>query len=96
MVVLNNQRVLYDKRKIKDVGGEKLSSFTVGDALYQLFYLIFLVLIIVLIVLFIRSNKKRRNQLDRIEKKINDLEEQIKISLDIPQYTLKGVFVGDI
>ncbi|WP_042337739.1 hypothetical protein [Bacillus andreraoultii] len=73
-----------------------MSSFTVGDALYQLFYLIFLVLIIVLIVLFIRSNKKRRNQLDRIEKKINDLEEQIKISLDIPQYTLKGVFVGDI
>jgi uncharacterized membrane protein YciS (DUF1049 family) len=59
-----------------------LSNFSLGDALYQLFAFGFLVMIIVLIVSFFRSNKKRRNQLDKIEKKIDDMNEQLKKSAD--------------
>lgn len=55
-----------------------MDSFRIGDALFQLFSLGFLVLIIVLIVWFFRSYTKRRNQLDSLEKKIDDLNEQIK------------------
>lgn len=55
-----------------------LGDFNVGDALFQLFSFGFLVLIIVLIVLLFRSFPKRRNQLDRIEKKVDAINEQIK------------------
>jgi len=55
-----------------------LGSFTLGDALFQLFSLAFIVLFIALIVSFFRSNKKRINQLDRIEKKIDDINQRIK------------------
>ena len=53
-------------------------SFNGGDALFTLFSLGFFVLIIVLIMSFLRSNKNRKNQLDRIEMKINDINAQIK------------------
>lgn len=52
------------------------NSFNLGDALIQLFSLVFIVLIIVLIVSAFRSNNKRKIQLDRIEKKIDNLNQQ--------------------
>ncbi|WP_249872895.1 DUF4083 domain-containing protein [Oceanobacillus saliphilus] len=55
-----------------------MDSLRIGDALFQLFSLGFLVLIIVLIVWFFRSYIRRRNQLDSLEKKIDDINEQIK------------------
>ncbi|CAG9621292.1 DUF4083 domain-containing protein [Sutcliffiella rhizosphaerae] len=53
-------------------------SFTLGDALFQLFSIGLVVLIIVLIMSFFRSNKKRKNQLDRMKQKINEIDAQIK------------------
>ena len=55
-----------------------LSSFNLGDALFQLFFLVFIALIFGLIVSFFRFNKQRKNQLNRIEKKIDDMNERIK------------------
>lgn len=55
-----------------------LSGFNLGDALFQLISLAFIVLIIVLIMSFFRSNKKRNDQLNRIEKKIDDMNQGIK------------------
>lgn len=55
-----------------------MTGFNIGDALWQLFNIGFFVLIIVLIVSIFRSNKSRRNQLDRIEKKIDSVNEQLK------------------
>ncbi|MBS4200038.1 DUF4083 domain-containing protein [Bacillus sp. FJAT-49732] len=49
----------------------------IGDVLFQLFSFGFLVFTIVLIVLLYHSYSKRRNQLDRIEKKLDALNEQI-------------------
>ena len=57
-----------------------MSGFNLGDALYQLFSLAFIVLIIALIVSLFRNNKKRKNQLDRIEKKIDDMNQGINES----------------
>jgi hypothetical protein len=54
------------------------STINVGDIIFQLIYFGFLVLFIILIVSYFRSNKKRRNQLDRIEEKLNLLTEEIK------------------
>ena len=54
-----------------------MSSFNVGDAVFQLFNLGLLALIMVLIVYF-SVLQDRRNQLDRIEKKIDDISEQLK------------------
>lgn len=48
-------------------------SFSIGDALIQILPIVFIILIIVVIVLIVRSSKERRNQLDRIEKKIDEL-----------------------
>ena len=55
-----------------------LSGFNLGDALFQLISLAFIVLIIALIVSFFRSNKKRKDQLNRIEKKMDDMNQRIK------------------
>ncbi|MFZ0447595.1 MAG: DUF4083 domain-containing protein [Bacillus sp. (in: firmicutes)] len=55
-----------------------MSGFNLGDALFQLISLAFIVLIIVLIMSFFRSNKKRNDQLNRIEKKIDDMNQGIK------------------
>ncbi|MBD8070022.1 DUF4083 domain-containing protein [Bacillus sp. PS06] len=46
--------------------------------MYQLIVWGFLILLIVLIVTSVRLNKGRRNQLDRIEKKLDDVNEQLK------------------
>ncbi|WP_328028585.1 DUF4083 family protein [Metabacillus fastidiosus] len=51
----------------------------IGDIVVQLFYFGFLLFIIVLIIsFFLRSNKKRNSQLDRMEKKLDELIEQLK------------------
>lgn len=55
-----------------------MSGLNIGDALWQLFNIGLLVVIIVLIVFFIRSGIKRRKQLDRIEKKMDEIEMQIR------------------
>ncbi|MED4452499.1 DUF4083 domain-containing protein [Metabacillus fastidiosus] len=45
----------------------------------QLFYFGFLSFVIVLIIsVFLRSNKKRKSQLDRMEDKLDELLEQLK------------------
>ena len=51
------------------------STINLGDIVFTLFSLGFIALIIVLIVLFIRSNSKRKKQLDRIEKKMDNLNQ---------------------
>ena len=61
-----------------NLGGVILSGLNSGDVLFQLFSLAFIVLIIVLIVSFFRSNKKRNDQLNRIEKKIDDMNQRNK------------------
>ena len=55
-----------------------MSSFNIGDILFQLVYLAFLVFILSLIVSFFRSRKKRRMQMDRLEEKIDALNEQLR------------------
>ncbi|MCH1627881.1 DUF4083 domain-containing protein [Fredinandcohnia quinoae] len=55
-----------------------MSSFHIGDALFQIFSFGVLILIIILILSLFRSFSKRRNQLDSIEKKIDLINEQIK------------------
>ena len=52
------------------------STINFGDILFTLFSLGFTILIIALIVSLIRTNNKRKQQLDRIEKKIDDLNQQ--------------------
>ncbi|SMQ80954.1 hypothetical protein SAMN05444673_4056 [Bacillus sp. OV166] len=54
------------------------SSINVGDVIFQLINLGFLALAIIIVVSFFRSNKKRSNQLNRIEEKLNILTEEIK------------------
>ncbi|MEW4283586.1 DUF4083 domain-containing protein [Priestia koreensis] len=54
-----------------------MSTFNVGDAIYQLVFLALLVFVIYFIVAFFRSNKKRKTQLDRIEQKIQGVEERL-------------------
>ena len=65
-------------RYFANLGGVVLSGLNSGDVLFQLFSLAFIVLIIVLIVSFFRSNKKRNDQLNRIEKKMDDMNQGIK------------------
>ncbi|WP_428910810.1 DUF4083 domain-containing protein [Niallia sp. Krafla_26] len=59
-----------------------MSSFNLVDALFQLLSLACIVLIIVLIVSFFRSKKYRKKQLDRIEKKIDDINQRINKDAD--------------
>lgn len=54
------------------------SSINVGDIIFQLVNFGFLALAIIIVVSFFRSNKKRRNQLNRIEEKLNLLTEEIR------------------
>jgi len=54
------------------------SSINVGDVIFQLINFGFLALAIIIVVSFFRSNKKRSNQLNRIEEKLNILTEEIK------------------
>ena len=61
-----------------NLGGIMLNGFNLGDVLFQLFSLAFIVLIIVLIVSFFRSSKKWKDQLNRIEKKMDDMNQRNK------------------
>lgn len=63
---------------LANLGGVVLSGLNSGDVLFQLFLLAFIGLIIALIVSFFRSNKKRKDQLNRIEKKMDDMNQLIK------------------
>lgn len=53
--------------------GHTVEFFNIGDAVFQLLFLAIIVGIFGFIISIVRSNKNRRNQLDRIEKKIDDL-----------------------
>lgn len=59
-----------------------MSGLNWGDILFQLLNIAFLVLIVVLIVSFLRSNKRRRNQLDRLEQKMDEIQEQLNKGKD--------------
>ena len=50
----------------------------IGDVLFQLGSFGFVFLIIVLFVLFVRAAKKRSRQLDRLEQKVNEMEQRAK------------------
>ncbi|MGM9931788.1 MULTISPECIES: DUF4083 domain-containing protein [Bacillaceae] len=54
------------------------SSFNTGDILFQLFSFIVLAVFITGIIAFIRSRKRRNEQLERMEKKINELSEELR------------------
>ncbi|MFD1777206.1 DUF4083 family protein [Fredinandcohnia salidurans] len=43
----------------------------IGDIIFQLFALLIPIAIIVAIIIFVRSSKKRKEQLDRIEEKLD-------------------------
>lgn len=53
-------------------------SINAGDILFQLFAIIILVTIFVGVLSFFRSRKQRGEQLDRMEKKIEELSEELK------------------
>ena len=50
--------------------------WNIGDIIYQLFSILVVIFFIVMIVSFFRSSKKRKEQLDRIENKLDKLSEQ--------------------
>jgi len=52
------------------------SNINFEDILFTFFSLGFAILIIALIVFLMRTNNKRKQQLDRIEKKIDNLNQQ--------------------
>jgi hypothetical protein len=54
------------------------SSINGGDIIFQFLNICLMALFVILIVSYFRSNKKRRNQLDRMEEKINLLTDEIK------------------
>ncbi len=51
-------------------------SLNIGDMIYQLFVILVPIIFIMTIVLFLRSSKKRKNQLKRIEEKLDKVSEQ--------------------
>jgi len=53
--------------------GHTVQFFSIGDAIFQLILLAILAGIIGFIISIVRSNKRRKNQLDRIEKKVDFL-----------------------
>jgi uncharacterized protein YoxC len=48
----------------------------IGDIIYQLFTILIPIVFIVAIIFFVRSSKKRKEQLDRIEKKLDKVPGQ--------------------
>lgn len=54
------------------------SSLNTGDIFFQLFSFIVLAVFITGIIAFIRSRKRRNEQLERMEKKINELSEELR------------------
>lgn len=60
-------------------GGMKMSSgMNMGDVLVTLFLIGFFIIIVFIVVWLFLSNKKRNNQLDRVEQKIDELNKQVK------------------
>ncbi|AKP47416.1 hypothetical protein BSM4216_2169 [Bacillus smithii] len=55
-----------------------MNSINIRNVVFQLICFGLLVLFVLFIVWLFRSNKKRIRQLDRIEKKIEEMDEQIK------------------
>jgi uncharacterized protein YoxC len=54
--------------------GEKI--MYIGDIIYQLFTILIPIVFIVAIIFFVRSSKKRKEQLDRIEEKLDKVSGQ--------------------
>ena len=54
------------------------ATFSVIDALYQIMFLAFIAVIIILIVSLFRYIKRRRLQLDRMERMLENLNKEIK------------------
>lgn len=48
----------------------------IGDIIFQLFAILVPIFIVVVIVFLVRSSKKRKEQLDRIEDKLDRASEQ--------------------
>ena len=61
----------------KGYGGEP-GVLNTGDILFQLFSIIILASIIIMIISLFRSRKQRREQLNRMEKRIEELSEELK------------------
>lgn len=55
-----------------------MSSLNIGDIVFQLFSFVVVIVMIALVISLFRSYGKRKNQLDRIEKKLDDLNQEIK------------------
>ncbi|QKY71735.1 DUF4083 domain-containing protein [Lentibacillus sp. CBA3610] len=55
-----------------------MGGWHLGDVAFQLVFLVFWIVIIVLIVSAFRSLSKRSKQMDRIEKKLDAVSEQVK------------------
>ena len=51
--------------------------FNIGDLIFTLFSLGFLALIVLSVIWLLGSNKKRKNQLNNIENKIDALSEKV-------------------
>ncbi|WP_285765809.1 DUF4083 domain-containing protein [Peribacillus sp. SI8-4] len=59
-----------------------MSSYNIADIIFQLFFLAFLILIIVGAISLFRSVKQRKTRLDILEKKLDDLHQQLRKSAD--------------
>ncbi|MGM9923540.1 MAG: DUF4083 domain-containing protein [Bacillus sp. (in: firmicutes)] len=56
-----------------------MDGLNVGDVIVQLFAFGFLILAVMVIILLVRSTGKgRRNRLDELEKRVEQLEQQLK------------------
>ncbi|MGX2962103.1 DUF4083 domain-containing protein (plasmid) [Peribacillus sp. JNUCC 23] len=49
----------------------------IGDIIFQLFFLAIPILFIAILFLFSRSSKKKKDQLDRIEKKLDSMQKRM-------------------
>ncbi|MGE6376143.1 DUF4083 domain-containing protein [Peribacillus muralis] len=55
-----------------------MNSYNIADIIYQFFFLAFLILIIVGAISLFRSIKHRKTRLDIMEKKLDDLHQQLR------------------
>ncbi|MFJ7753573.1 DUF4083 domain-containing protein [Peribacillus muralis] len=55
-----------------------MSSYNIADIIYQFFFLAFFILIIVGAISLFRSIKHRKTRLDIMEKKLDDLHQQLR------------------
>lgn len=54
----------------------------IGDIVFQLFTYLIPIILIILLIVFVRSSKKRKQQLKRIEEKLDIVSEQKTKKLD--------------